>query len=85
MKRFYNDTIDEMKSKQTQFAIEDPGLKKESSKSLFIWRSNLISSSAKGQRILYEAFTWHKIRVISYKMKMKSQKKLRGVKKQQVS
>lgn len=41
--------IDEMKSKQTQFAIEDPDLKKNHPKSLFIWRSNLISSSAKGQ------------------------------------
>ncbi|HFG8803462.1 TPA: nitrate reductase subunit alpha [Staphylococcus argenteus] len=41
--------IDEVKSKQTQFAIEDPDLKKNHPKSLFIWRSNLISSSAKGQ------------------------------------
>ncbi|MFB2261131.1 nitrate reductase subunit alpha, partial [Staphylococcus aureus] len=41
--------IDEVKSKRTQFAIEDPDLKKNHPKSLFIWRSNLISSSAKGQ------------------------------------
>ncbi|PAH65818.1 nitrate reductase, partial [Staphylococcus aureus] len=41
--------INEVKSKQTQFAIEDPDLKKNHPKSLFIWRSNLISSSAKGQ------------------------------------
>lgn len=41
--------IDEVKSKQTQFAIEDSDLKKNHPKSLFIWRSNLISSSAKGQ------------------------------------
>ncbi|GJF43137.1 nitrate reductase subunit alpha [Staphylococcus argenteus] len=41
--------IGEVKSKQTRFAIEDPDLKKNHPKSLFIWRSNLISSSAKGQ------------------------------------
>ena len=41
--------INEVKSKRTQFAIEDPDLKKNHPKSLFIWRSNLISSSAKGQ------------------------------------
>ena len=41
--------IEEVKSKQTQFSIEDPDLRKNHPKSLFIWRSNLISSSAKGQ------------------------------------
>src|SRR5699024_696936 len=34
---------------ETKFAIEDPDIKKNHPKTLFSWRSNLISSSAKGQ------------------------------------
>jgi len=41
--------INEVKSRDTKFAIEDPDLKKNHPKTLFLWRSNLISSSAKGQ------------------------------------
>ena len=36
-------------SRETKFAVEDPDLKKNHPKTLFLWRSNLISSSAKGQ------------------------------------
>ncbi|MEB7817226.1 nitrate reductase subunit alpha [Mammaliicoccus sciuri] len=42
-------TIESVKSKKTKFAIEDPDAKKNHPKTLFVWRSNLISSSAKGQ------------------------------------
>ncbi len=41
--------VDAVKSKKTKFAIEDPDAKKNHPKTLFVWRSNLISSSAKGQ------------------------------------
>lgn len=41
--------VDAVKSKKTKFAIEDPDTKKNHPKTLFVWRSNLISSSAKGQ------------------------------------
>lgn len=41
--------IESVKSKKTKFAIEDPDAKKNHPKTLFVWRSNLISSSAKGQ------------------------------------
>ncbi len=41
--------IESVKNKDTQFAIEDPDLRKNHPKTLFVWRSNLISSSAKGQ------------------------------------
>ncbi|MFV5937079.1 nitrate reductase subunit alpha [Mammaliicoccus sciuri] len=41
--------IESVKSKKTKFAIEDPDSKKNHPKTLFVWRSNLISSSAKGQ------------------------------------
>lgn len=41
--------INSVKNKETQFAIEDPDLRKNHPKTLFVWRSNLISSSAKGQ------------------------------------
>lgn len=41
--------VEEVTSGQTNFAIEDPDLKKNHPKTLFVWRSNLISSSAKGQ------------------------------------
>lgn len=42
-------SIESVKSKKTKFAIEDPDAKKNHPKTLFVWRSNLISSSAKGQ------------------------------------
>lgn len=41
--------IESVKSKKAKFAIEDPDAKKNHPKTLFVWRSNLISSSAKGQ------------------------------------
>lgn len=41
--------VDAVKSKKTKFAIEDPDAKQNHPKTLFVWRSNLISSSAKGQ------------------------------------
>ncbi|MDU2137587.1 MAG: molybdopterin-dependent oxidoreductase, partial [Staphylococcus warneri] len=41
--------INEVKTKETKFAVEDPDLRKNHPKTLFVWRSNLISSSAKGQ------------------------------------
>lgn len=41
--------IESVKSKKTKFAIEDPDAKENHPKTLFVWRSNLISSSAKGQ------------------------------------
>lgn len=41
--------IESVKSKKTKFAIGDPDAKKNHPKTLFVWRSNLISSSAKGQ------------------------------------
>lgn len=41
--------VESVKSKKTKFAIEDPDAKKNHPKTLFVWRSNLISSSAKGQ------------------------------------
>lgn len=40
---------EQIKSRETKFAIEDPGAPENFPRSLFIWRSNLISSSAKGQ------------------------------------
>ncbi|MHA6528761.1 nitrate reductase subunit alpha [Paenibacillus sp. BAC0078] len=42
-------TLEEIKSRTTRFAVEDPGAQENFPRSLFIWRSNLISSSAKGQ------------------------------------
>ncbi|UXR73729.1 nitrate reductase subunit alpha [Staphylococcus sp. IVB6238] len=41
--------LEDVKSRKTKFAVENPGLRKNHPKSLFVWRSNLISSSAKGQ------------------------------------
>ncbi|WP_039067294.1 nitrate reductase subunit alpha [Staphylococcus shinii] len=41
--------IESVKSRETKFAIEDPDSKQNHPKTLFLWRSNLISSSAKGQ------------------------------------
>lgn len=41
--------VDSVKNKKTKFAIEDPDAKQNHPKTLFVWRSNLISSSAKGQ------------------------------------
>ncbi|KWX69828.1 nitrate reductase subunit alpha [Paenibacillus jilunlii] len=42
-------TLEGIKSRKTRFAVEDPGAPENFPRSLFIWRSNLISSSAKGQ------------------------------------
>ena len=41
--------VDQLKSGDLQFAAEDPGAPENFPRSLFVWRSNLISSSAKGQ------------------------------------
>ncbi|GGB08471.1 nitrate reductase subunit alpha [Macrococcus hajekii] len=41
--------VDSVASRETKFAVEDPDNKKNHPKTLFVWRSNLISSSAKGQ------------------------------------
>lgn len=40
---------DQLVSGETELAIEDPDALQNSPKTLFVWRSNLISSSAKGQ------------------------------------
>ncbi|WP_026907371.1 nitrate reductase subunit alpha [Paucisalibacillus globulus] len=42
-------TVDKLTSGEMNFAIEDPGAEENFPRSLFVWRSNLISSSAKGQ------------------------------------
>jgi nitrate reductase / nitrite oxidoreductase, alpha subunit len=42
-------TLAQMISGETRFAAEDPGAPENYPRSLFVWRSNLISSSAKGQ------------------------------------
>lgn len=41
--------LDQIVSGETQFAVEDPDAPVNFPRSLFVWRSNLISSSAKGQ------------------------------------
>ena len=41
--------VEELKSGKTKFAIEDPDAPENFPRSLFVWRSNLVSSSAKGQ------------------------------------
>lgn len=42
-------TLEQIVSGDTQFAAEDPDAPENFPRSLFVWRSNLISSSAKGQ------------------------------------
>ncbi|MHA6258805.1 nitrate reductase subunit alpha [Sporosarcina sp. CAU 1771] len=42
-------TLEQLKSGETTFAAEDPGAPENFPRSLFVWRSNLVSSSAKGQ------------------------------------
>lgn len=42
-------TLDQLVSGETKFAVEDPDAPENFPRSLFVWRSNLISSSAKGQ------------------------------------
>lgn len=44
-----NYTVDQLKSGELEFAAEDPGAPENFPRSLFVWRSNLVSSSAKGQ------------------------------------
>lgn len=41
--------LDQLVKGETRFAIEDPDAPENFPRSLFVWRSNLISSSAKGQ------------------------------------
>lgn len=42
-------TLDQIVSGEAKFAVEDPDAPENFPRSLFVWRSNLISSSAKGQ------------------------------------
>ncbi len=44
-----NYTVEQLKSGEVEFAAEDPGAPENFPRSLFVWRSNLVSSSAKGQ------------------------------------
>ncbi|PIC76215.1 nitrate reductase subunit alpha [Sporosarcina sp. P19] len=48
-KEVVSHVVDQLKSGELQFAAEDPGAPENFPRSLFVWRSNLISSSAKGQ------------------------------------
>ncbi|KOF08923.1 nitrate reductase [Planococcus glaciei] len=48
-KEIIDHAVEQVTSRKTKFAIEDPGAAENFPRSLFIWRSNLISSSAKGQ------------------------------------
>lgn len=48
-KEIIDHAVEQVTSRKTKFAIEDPGAPENFPRSLFIWRSNLISSSAKGQ------------------------------------
>ncbi|MFS0783726.1 nitrate reductase subunit alpha [Bacillus sp. 1P06AnD] len=41
--------VEQVKAGETQFAVEDPDAPENFPRTLFVWRSNLISSSAKGQ------------------------------------
>src|SRR5699024_12698917 len=42
-------TVEQLKSGDMSFAIADPDAPDNFPRSLFVWRSNLVSSSAKGQ------------------------------------
>lgn len=42
-------TVEQLKSGHMSFAVEDPDAPENFPRSLFVWRSNLVSSSAKGQ------------------------------------
>lgn len=48
-KEIIDHAVEQVTSRSTKFAIEDPGAPENFPRTLFIWRSNLISSSAKGQ------------------------------------
>lgn len=48
-KEIIQHTLEQLKSGETKFAVEDPGAPENFPRTLFVWRSNLISSSAKGQ------------------------------------
>src|SRR5690625_708397 len=43
--------VEELKSGKTSFAIEDPDAPENFPRTLFVWRSNLVSSSAKAKNI----------------------------------
>ncbi|MFI3378990.1 nitrate reductase subunit alpha [Mammaliicoccus sciuri] len=58
--------IESVKSKKTKFAIEDPDAKKNHPKTLFVWRSNLISSSAKGQEYFMKHLLGTKSGLLAY-------------------
>ncbi|MBB4823002.1 nitrate reductase alpha subunit [Sporosarcina luteola] len=42
-------TVEQLKEGKLRFAVEDPDAPENFPRSLFVWRSNLVSSSAKGQ------------------------------------
>ncbi|BAQ09748.1 nitrate reductase subunit alpha [Bacillus sp. OxB-1] len=42
-------TVERLKSGEVKFACEDPGAPENFPRTMFVWRSNLVSSSAKGQ------------------------------------
>ncbi|WP_371811495.1 nitrate reductase subunit alpha [Sporosarcina sp. Te-1] len=42
-------TVEQLKDGKLRFAVEDPDAPENFPRSLFVWRSNLVSSSAKGQ------------------------------------
>ncbi|WP_188206320.1 nitrate reductase subunit alpha [Alkalibacillus aidingensis] len=44
-----NHIVNQLKNGEMNFAVEDPDAEENFPKSMFVWRSNLISSSAKGQ------------------------------------
>lgn len=48
-KEIIDHAVEQVTSRETKFSVEDPGAPENFPRSLFIWRSNLISSSAKGQ------------------------------------
>ncbi|HSP22960.1 MAG TPA: nitrate reductase subunit alpha [Planococcus sp. (in: firmicutes)] len=48
-KEILEHAVEQVTSRKTKFAVEDPGAPENFPRTLFIWRSNLISSSAKGQ------------------------------------
>ncbi|HEY4600505.1 MAG TPA: nitrate reductase subunit alpha [Cerasibacillus sp.] len=48
-KEIIDHTLEQLKSGETSFAVEDPDAPENFPRTLFVWRSNLISSSAKGQ------------------------------------
>lgn len=80
-----NRAIESVKNRETQFAIEDPDLRKNHPKTLFVWRSNLISSSAKGQEYFMKHLLGTRSGLMVNLTKKTNQKKFNGVKIQKVN